>query len=305
MARARSKKVRISKRRLRKPTVEADDLDEHAVKAANMLYDPCNADLVPSVYPGDRGYVNRLTSFFTSATAATETNSIVIFKPGNNVAFNISPAATNTAVTPGFADTQAPGAAFLNSNASKTRCLGACLVVRPQVSPNNATGMIYFGVIPASAVPEGTAFNAGQLITQLNQSVSVAQALLNPLEIKWSPGTFDDRYSPVAGITSDDDTDRNVIVVVTTGMVAATGLSFRCTGIYEWSPQNNVGTTADATSQKPSRCDISCVLRNLKRKDSEWWFQLGQKTLKGAFSVAKGYTIAGVPGALASFRSMV
>lgn len=296
----KSKKMVAGRRPRRVRQEQSDDLDLPAIKAMQMFYDPCGADIVPTVYPGDQGYVNRFASTYTTGSAATETNGIVIIKPGNNLNYNGSPTTTAVDFTLSFADTQAPGAGFLNDNATKIRCAGCCAVVRPLASPNNATGLLYYGILPASVVANGAAISVDKILPLLSRSVSVSQALLNPLEVKWSPGTFDDRYSPVAGITSDDDSDRNVLVIVGVGMVAASGFNTRVTALYEWTPQINKGVTIDSTSVKPSRCDFNCVLRNLKRKDADWWWGLGMKTLTGARDIAVAYTTAGVPGAVSS-----
>lgn len=300
------KNVRVTRRVRRKRMASSgDDLDPAAQAAAKMLYDPCGSELVPSVYPGDRGYINRFTSNFNSGQGAGETSSIIIFKVGNNVAYNGSTANAVTAQTVSYVDTQAPGAAFLNTNASKIRATGACLAIRPSAAPNTATGQIYYGVIPASALVNGTSVTAQDIIPLLSQSCSASQALLNPLEIKWSPGTFDDRYCPATGITADDDTDRNLIVVVTVGFPAAAGFNVRATAIYEWCPNPALGVAIDSTSVAPSKCDLSCVLRNLKRKDADWWWSLGRKTLAGMQAVSTGYLTAGAPGAIMALSKFV
>lgn len=277
---------------------ESDDLDAPAVAAANMYYDPCGSTLVPTVYPGDRGYVNRFASTFNLGTTAGDTFTLCIFKPGVQVMYTVSGASALTSGTITYADTLAPGAAFTNSNASKIRCAGACITYRPLSTPNNATGMIYYGVVPASSVPEGATLIPQALLPLLTNSVSATQALLNPLEIKFSPGAFDDRYCPPVGITADDDTDRNVIIVLANGLPSGGGATLRATAIYEWTPTVGSAVVIDSTSVKPSRCDFNCVLRNLKRKDPEWWWALGRKVLRGGTTVAKAYLTAGAPGAV-------
>lgn len=300
------KNVRVTRRvRRKRMATSGDDLDPAAQGAAKMLYDPCGSELVPSVYPGDRGYINRFSSNFNSGQGTGETSSLIIFKVGNNITFNGSTAASATAQAISYVDTQAPGAAFLNTNASKLRATGACLIIRPSAAPNNATGQIYYGVVPASALPQGASVSVQDIIPLLSQSCSASQALLNPLEVKWSPGTFDDRYSPATGITGDDDTDRNLIVVATAGFAAATGFNVRATAIYEWCPNPTLGVSIDSTSVAPSKCDLACVLRNLKRKDTDWWWALGKKTLAGMQAVSTGYLTAGAPGAIMALSKFV
>lgn len=280
--------------------VKVDDLDSAGVKAAQMLLDPCGAELVPSVYPGDMGYMARFNATFSAGTTVGQTCSAIIFKPGNNVVANTSGSTTSDGYTIGFADTQAPGAVFLNTNATKCRAVGACVQVFPNGAPSNATGVVNYGIVPASAVANGIVTNFDQLIALTTHRVSIAQALMNPLEIKWVPGTFDDRYSPTVGITSDDDTDRNVILVVISGMGNALGVNLRLTAIYEWAPGSTIGVPFDATVVKPSRCDIGCVIRNLRRKDANWWWRLGLSGLQFSKSAAMGYFTGGPVGAVSA-----
>lgn len=297
MAKARKIATKVKVKR-RKPSVRTDEdaLDLHAAKAAHMYYDPCGSELVPTVYPGDRGYLNRFSVNFNAAQAAGETCTIYAFKPGNNLAAEHSTATSGTNITFVYQDARAPGALFLNGQATKARCAGACVVVRPNASPSNATGMLYFGNLPAQSIVNGGITTLDAIIPQLTHSCSVSQAVMQPLEVKWSPGAFDDRYSPVAGITADDDTDRNILVVVAVGLPAASGINFRSTAIYEYTPVLN-GASIDSTSVAPSRCDFSCILRNLKRKDAEWWFSLGKKTLNVAKAGVLGYYTGGPIGA--------
>lgn len=299
-------------RRRKRPQRFEDDLDLPAKGAAMMLYDPCSATLVPSVYPGDSGYINRGSVGYQTGNATNETAFCLIQKFGNNVAYSTGALTDTTNFTIAYADTQAPLAGFLNSVATKARCCGGCMVVRPASSPNNATGVIRWGVLPASTLAEGTSTNVAQISRLLTNSVVASQALMQPLEIKWSPGTFDDRYSPTTGITSDDDTDRNILVVVGFGFplsgaagTPGTGVITQATAIYEWTPTAAINTNIDSTTVKPSRCDFNCVLRNLKRKDTNWWWSLGKKTLKLAESTAAGYFSGGAIGAYTAIKGFM
>lgn len=284
--------------RARRATADADALDSHAIAAARMLMDPCGADLAPTVYPGDRGYINRFQGIVASAGgAAGETATIWVVKPGVGVAWNAGAALPTTSITVGLADSQFPGAGVTNTY-SKMRTAGFCSIIRPNTAVNTATGMIYYGNIPATYFTQGRVFSGGvsDLLGLLTQSVSCAQAVVSPLEVCWSPGAFDDRYCPISGVTSDDDTDRNALVVVCVGMPAATGLNIRNTVIHEWTPGENQAVI-DSTSVNPSKCDFNCVLRNLKRKDANWWWRLGTRLAHGAISVLGAYTTGGVGAA--------
>lgn len=278
-----------------------DDLDDHAVAAAKMYIDPCGADLAPSVYPGDRGYINRFVSVLNVANGALETAGVWIAKPGVNVGFNGAAALGSTGLAISFVDTQMPGAGFLNSQATKQRCVGYCSSIRVGATVNSATGYIYYGVIPASSLASGT-FSVDTIVTLLTHSISASSAAVNPIEICWSPGAFDDRYCPPAGVTADDDSDRNILVVAANGLPAATGFNVRNTAIYEWTPSS---VPVDSTSVTPSKCDFNCVLRNLKRKDPEWWFRQGRRGVSAAASILGAYTTGGVGGAMRRMASFM
>jgi hypothetical protein len=125
----------------------------------------------------------------------------------------------------------------------------------------------------------------------------MSQVGVNPLEIKWTPGGFDDRYSPVP-VTSDDDSDRNLLLVITTGLPPASGIFVRETAITEWTPVAGLGVVIDSTAAKASVCDKDCVLRALKKADANWWWSLGKKTFRITRNVITGYAVGGVPGAV-------
>lgn len=294
--------IRKKKNGIRRPVQRrrlggADQLDHDAEKHAMMLYDPCSAQLAQSVYTGDQGYVNRFVSNFTIGSGAGETAFVLVLKPGNGVLYQSGAANGASALTIGFSTVNVPGAGFLGTNASKQRSVAACFAVRPIAAPSSATGTLYYGVVNAQSVALGTITSANQLIDLCTESVSSSQALMAPLEVKWSPGGFDDRYT-VPATNADDDSDRNVILVVGTGFNAATGINVRGVAIQEWIPKVGLGINNDATSTKNSTCDIACVLRNLKRKDTDWWWSLGKSALKITKSMATGYYSGGVVGAI-------
>ncbi|APG76249.1 hypothetical protein 2 [Changjiang tombus-like virus 14] len=305
MAKTKVKKVKASSQYQRKMTgmykqLELGKLDKEALQAAAMYADPCGADLVPSVYPGDRGFINRFTNYNTVGNGATETCAIMIWRPGTQGLYQAGAvtSATTAAVTYG---TFFPGLPFLNTNASKTRCAAFCATVRPVSAPNTATGTIYFGIVNARAVRSGATLSPNDYISLCSESVSCSQALMAPLEVRWSPGDLDARYSEVNNPNvAADDSDYNVLIVVAIGIPANTGMQFRATAVMEWAPNANIGITNDATSVKPSACDKECVINYLKKKDRDWWWNLGKKTLNVGKSVVQGYYTGGAIGAMGS-----
>lgn len=276
--------------------VSGDLLDAAGRKAAHMLFDPCGSMLEESVYGGERGFVNRFVRTGTHGTAAGQTASVFIYKPGNALAAYASVVDDVTSFAVSFG-TSFPGQGYMNTNGTKCRAVSFCSIVRPVASPNNATGTIHFGILPASALPQGASTTVSALVGMLPQSVSVSNALYTPLEIKWVPGNGDGNYSPLTGITSDDDTDRNLVVIVVRGVPAASGVQYKDTAIMEWVPNLTSGIATDLTQPRSSRNDIDDVLRVLKQKDPNWWWSLGMKAFKLGKKAVAGYASGGIAGA--------
>lgn len=294
------KSKKVIKKKTKKVVVAKppeDTLDLHGAKAAAMLYDPCGADLSESVYPGDRGYVNRFVQNLTYA-GSTNTCWAIIYKPGNTVAHYTADITSSATAVISYGNV-VPGNVFLAANASKARAAGFCSIIRPVAAPNAATGTIHFGVVNAASLPNGLSTTYDKLVAFCTESVSVSQALMSPLEVKWCPGGFDDRYSSIfAGGAGDDDSDRNVLLMVGVGFNTNSGIQMRTTAIYEWVPKTDLGVVSDATSTKSSRCDVSCVLRNLKRKDINWWWNVGKRAADIGKQLVSGYYTGGPVGAL-------
>lgn len=295
MAKTKRSKA-VVKRKPKMRVVVPRGLDSYGAAHAKMLYDPCSSILQESVYPGDRGYVNRFNATSTYGGSALATGFLALWKPGNACSSNFDFASTATAFTIAYQRPSYPGATFIAANCSKTRAIAFCIALAPNTSPNLSTGTIHFGMVNASAVPNAGIVSADTLVQLCTERVSAAQALLAPLEIKWSPGGFDDRYS--GNVVTDDDSDRNVLVVVATGLPPATGVTYRCTAIMEWSPGVNLGISNDATSVGRSTNNIADVTRVLKQKDNNWWWALGNKTLGLAESAVRGFAKGGALGAL-------
>lgn len=287
-----TKKTAAKKIRSMKGKEKGDDLDSYGLAALKMYDDPCGATLSETIYEGDQGFVNRFVSNFSFITGGGQTSGLCIVRPSIGVA-SLSAAATATdSQTVTYGDSVMPGAAFLNNNAGKIRCAGFCAIITPQSAPNTATGQIAVGVVPANVFAQASTYTADQVSSYLTEKASASQALVNPYQVKWCPGVMDDRYVSATGVTGDDDNDRNAIAIAITGLPPATGVNVRLVGIYEWSAVSNIGIAMDATATKRSRCNLACVIRNLKRKSPTWWVELGK-------TVGRGYLDAGLSGAAA------
>lgn len=272
-------------------------LDAAGRKAAHMLFDPCGAMLEESAYGGERGFVNRFVRTGTYGTGAGVTTSVFIYKPGNVCGSYHDVASDTTSFTVAFG-TSFPGQGYMSTNGTKARAVSFCTIVRPVASPTTATGSIHFGILAASALAQGTTTTPSALIGMLPQTVSVANALYSPLEVKWVPGNGDGNYAPTGGVFSDDDTDRNVLVVVVRGFPATSGVQFKETAIMEWVPNVSSGVSTDLTQPRMSRNNIDDVLRVLKQKDPNWWWSLGMKAFNVGKKAVSGYATGGIAGAV-------
>lgn len=295
-----AKKQPAKKRRNAK--VKKQALDVHAMAHARMLADPCNADLAPTVYTGDRGYMNRFVNNYSAGVTTGQTAWCIIVKPGNQVAHLSADTTSATATILTYSTTNFAGNVFLAANSSKARTAGYCVDVRPFSSPNTVTGTIHFGIVNAQSLAAGTSITYDNLTQYCTDSVSASQALMAPLSVKWSPGSFDDRYSPY-GSLADDDSDRNVILIVGIGFPAATGAQLRCVSIVEWAPLKGLGAVNDATSVRYSTFDKDAVLQYLKSKDSSWWWSIGTRGLR-FIKAASTFYAGGAIGAMPAPRLM-
>jgi hypothetical protein len=251
----KSKKVSPSKTIAIKRPVDA--LDAYGAMHARLLNDPCGADLCETVYGGDRGYINRFVTNTVLGTGATDTSFVIAIKFGQSSAYYAS-GAGNFGASAVFGN-GVPGAAYLAANSNKVRCAAGCVTIRPNSAPNTSTGSIYYGIVPCSAFPSGANRTVGALAELVSgASIHAAAAIMEPFEVKWSPGGFDTRYAPLFS-TADDDSDRNMLLVVGVGLPAGTGITLRTTAVWEWSPIPGGGVAIDATQTTPSSCDIQCA----------------------------------------------
>lgn len=297
MAKSKVKSKRVSKPRRKQLANPRLGLDQHAIAHARMLDDPCDSMLEESVYPGDRGYVQRFVANASYGAGAGATAWFAVWKPGNIVSTNFDSVTSGVTNALSFQKASWPGAAFLAGNTSKTRAVSFCMTFRPVASANNATGTIHFGVVNAQTFINGGSLSPDIIASYCTNSVSAAQALINPLEVKWCPGGFDDRYCATTSL-SDDDSDRNVLIVCGIGFPPATGVQYRATAIVEWAPTGSSGVMQDATSVGKSHNTIHDVTRALKQKNANWWWQLGKSSMNLTSKVIGGYAAGGAVGAL-------
>lgn len=262
-------------------------LDEHARKAANMLIDPCNADIGAACYRGDQGYKTRLVAGYTAGAGVGVTCVAVIFSPVQNIFWTLE--TTGSTITAIPANRGGPGLPFLTANASGVRSLGACISGTTVSSNLNTSGVIFTGILPRAAVSTSTAISCDQLVTLCNRYGRIS--IDSPMETKWLPAGSDEDYTPVG--QDPDNSDSNVIVQVYLGLPAATGVLLRLTNIVEWKPLSSLGIVTESYKGNPSVNTIEHVKAAIAQTKPNFWSNVGAT----AFSVIRGYATGGVLGA--------
>lgn len=249
-------------------------LDEKAKEYARLIMDPCAAPLTHPVYPGgDAGFLFRAESFFTIATAPTQTAGVLHWTPGY-------PNASGTELIGYWADTataslatvvvggpaplsSSPGKAFLNTNARGARCVAACMKVTFPGSESSRSGRVHYGHTTAGTIDLGQ-FVSADAIAQLLQHYG--RTPTDTIELYWQPGIADTEFNDPTEAAGAIIRDRKTALTVAfAGFPAGVGLTFHLTAIYEWTPVQNLGLANNSLGKNMSRNSMDDVLDAIKR----------------------------------------
>lgn len=246
-------------------------VDSPAASFARMLDDPCNADVKTGVYPGEIGAVQRAVADFSTAGGAGNTCGYVMYWPSVNAADQGSTTAGTVILSHNWtvASPFSPGHSLFQAVASKTRCLGACLQLSPaSLSLTNIVGEVTVGCVSADMIPVG----AGALtVDQIFNTLSLKSVLQRkPVEVKFTPGTFDNRYNSYGTAATADTSDTNMLVIAWRGIPAGTAFSARITALLEYTAKStsSIAASAAATSGGLNHLAVTTALH--KHKPS--WF---------------------------------
>lgn len=264
-------------------------LDTPAQKAAEMLLDPCNAELSPSAYRGDQGYKTRFVANGGIGSTAGATATAIIFTPGLGRIYSADGANSQSTISFVAGTFPNPGQSFLAANADSVRSLGACLSAYPNSSVMNTSGFVYTGIIPESSALSATSVDALSQLCNKSARIQVAE----PMEIKFIPGTVDEQYAPLGGSIQVDN-DNMCIVMCFSGFSAASGLRIRATNIVEWKPEPSLGIATTSQLSNPSSNTIEHVKQCLFEQDPHWYTSVGNVVK----STVKGYMSGGIAGAI-------
>lgn len=199
-------------------------------------------------YSGEQGTYNRFVVDTTVGLAATETCGVYLLHP--NSGYNNSVAAVNgnsaISYTPAF-NALSPGQVYLTANASKQRSLAASIrFAIPGLSITTLTGEFCVGIASADTVNSFTTVN--QFFTH---AAARGQVSKDYHEVRWYPGSFDDKYSVVTATslaaTGTDTSDTNSLFIAFRGLPVSTSISVQACSVVEWTPKPGVGIAPTMT----------------------------------------------------------
>jgi len=255
-----------------------------------LLTDPCNAPLVPGIYPGSGGgIVSRFETDFLIGTTATDTCASFTWVPGMNLTFapSIALPLDSTAFTPAIgAVGSMPGYNFLNTVAGSFRAISACMQVTYPGSELDRSGIISLGIQDgASIIPFLPTTQGGSAVaTNVQQLRSMAQHTertpATTAEIIWMPGEFDGQnfsyglIGPPPKYPGPGDgvmfQGRNALVFTAASLPLGIGVRLRCVLVCEWTPRVNQGIVASVNPTYSAET-VAEVLAKLARSNPNWY----------------------------------
>lgn len=245
-------------------------------KYLTLINDPCNADYdLDAGYAGEEGTITRFVSDGTINTTAGHTSGFVLYHPGSGAVTAVSGAdpATTTVVTLATyalaGPIPAPGLAFLVGTSAKQRAYAACITAfAAAVAPVNMTGEIAVGNLSIGTTL--TTLSPNLLFSMLQHKSALGKQVV---DVKWFPGTMDDRYLPWNDNTQLDVSDSNVICIAYRGYPAAAALSVRLTSVLEWTAKSGTGLNVSNTT-RPTLPHNNAVA-HLHKRVPRWLTSIG------------------------------
>lgn len=254
-------------------------------KYAQLLFDPCNADYdIDAGYGGEKGFIQRVVGDFTVNAVASQTAGLVVLHPQTGLASTVTVAASGTAFAFALANFSlnpaTPGGGFLAGVAEKTRAYASCISVFPAaVSLTNITGEFAMGVMSMD-----TLFSATQSVDNVFTLLTIRGAIQKvQTDIKWFPGTMDDRYALWNAPLQVDTSDTNVIVLAYRGYPAGLALSCRTTSVVEWTARSAGGLSVTDTT-RPA-LPVANIVAAMHKKYPRWLRNIGDAAGAAASAV--------------------
>lgn len=218
----------------------------HALQYANMLANP-DAGTIPQdgIYDGELGMFHRFVSTVTLNGTAGHTSGYLAFCPATGSGVYQSTAGSTVPYAVSFTTTGLPGAAFLSTNAFKTRAISCKIELIPSTaSITNITGEAACGIT--------TVGNFVGATTTADHLFDIAKAY-GPLKREvvrsgWFPASLDHCYSVYNGPVTEDV---NMTYIAYRGWPAGVPISFRISYVVEFTVKNTLGIPPTGRVSKP------------------------------------------------------
>lgn len=279
--------MRAARRRI--AGVARSALDRLATDYVKLLTDPCGAPLVHPVYGGtDGSYLVRLESVFTLGNGAGDKAGVLQWTPGgygSNGLHLIGGATTGggVAVTAAPLTTLAPGYGYLPAQADTARCVAACMSVFYPGSELNRAGSLVLGQVTGSMI-DTTASNTPTSLYPLFPDMFRTPD--GAMEAVWTPNSNDMLWTDPSRATSQNELERKAaLACVWQNLPDATGLTFKLTVVYEYTPSKLYGVTVPRFSQT-SESSLEQVLGYIRRS--------GVKLVRNAAQAAAQGVVTGL-----------
>lgn len=251
---------------------------DHA-RYLSLLNDPCHADTdLSALYPGERGIIQRFLRDGTINYTAggTSTAGFLFYHPASGtlcVSYQADSTSTQAISLSSYvtssAGVAAPGYGYLTSNADKCRAVAACIQVNASgLSITNLVGECSVGVVSMDTT-FGT-WSVNDVFTMLGAKANITR---EAMEVKWYPGTLDDRYNMIGNLTTVDTSDSNVVAFAWRGYPSNVYLSVRLTAVLEWTPKLGVGIPA--SNQVREVVPHNQLIAQLQNAKPNWFHNLG------------------------------
>lgn len=239
-----------------------------------MLVDPCNSPLGPNAYRGQDGITQRF-GLYDNVTSATDTAYVFAYYPAYNRIYRITALTGTTSFTPNYA-TAGPGQTFLYANSMCQRPVAACVSLQYTGTELNRSGQISYGMVKSSVFAAATTANALTSILPVTHRVPDG-----PVEVRWEPSPTEEEYVGTGTVTPEAGPDRNIMLIVITGLSAGVDVSLKLTSIIEWQPLLNVGLVVPTANTPDVPAGLERVRTTLAGMGN-WWASNGGTVVAGA-----------------------
>lgn len=247
-------------------------LDQHARNYLQMMADPCNAPLVPGVFPGvGSGMIYRLRRVLSAAEiGASAVDALVMFQPSNHLGnsgagyWPIQFGSVNTSGT-NIATRYAAQFGGFPTGSVRARCLAACIKLHYLGSELNRSGKVGHHLTNAPPFVDGASGgNPGITckVTEMQTTANLTARLGDmPHEVRWVPDFENQDFVLTDNTSSAYGTAGNVCAISVVGAPAGS-LSFEITAVYEVMPDATLGVV-NPEQPPPSSNTLNDVLRTI------------------------------------------